>query len=201
MYSAGQIARAAAPVKTRMGMPAHLEAMIASPAKKHTPKQPVVDMAAFEKAVEAEVEKRLLKKVVEFEDRIKFVAASRDIWLPSRPEKLLSIVAGIVGTTKSAIKGPSRVSGLVRVRWMAAWIMNRNCKSVWGHKISLAQIGRILGKDHSSIIHGLKRIENCPDLLKSATELEWQVLTAEAQIYGDHYPLPGRSALDRRESA
>ena len=50
MYSAGQIARAAAPVKTRMAMPAHLEAMITLPRPRPTfaPVPPVVDMAAID---------------------------------------------------------------------------------------------------------------------------------------------------------
>ncbi len=61
--------------------------------------------------------------------------------------------ARIIGCTMPQLKGPSRDGRLVRARWAVMYAMRQRGKS-------LPQIGRDLGgRDHTTVIHGLKRAE------------------------------------------
>lgn len=76
-------------------------------------------------------------------------------------QALVEEVARYFGTTVTAMRGSTRPHHLVSARWVAAFLLRRQ-------GLSLPQIGRILGRNHTTIIHGLQSIAKRPDLLRVA---------------------------------
>lgn len=68
------------------------------------------------------------------------------------PEELLIITADVFAVQRSAIMGDSRIARIAQARHAFAWGLR---KQGW----SLEEIGAYLGRDHTSIIYGLARIE------------------------------------------
>jgi len=67
-------------------------------------------------------------------------------------QELVRQAARAMGVTPDAIYGPRREQAIVEARWA---VIARLYEQGWG----LVDIGRALGRDHSSIHHALQRIE------------------------------------------
>ena len=76
---------------------------------------------------------------------------------PTRPIDLIQQVACWHGLPVSAVTGPTRGSNRVcAARFDAVVAMRFNCK-IAGRQISTTAIGRYLHRDHSSVLHALRR--------------------------------------------
>lgn len=71
---------------------------------------------------------------------------------PLTATDLVAEAAGAFGVPMGAVLGPCREPWLTRPRYVAMWLI-RECL---GH--SLQQIGDLFGRDHTSVIHGLRRV-------------------------------------------
>jgi hypothetical protein len=56
------------------------------------------------------------------------------------------------GLSLAELRSPSREPHLVRSRWVAAAVARRICGA------SLPQLGRVLNRDHSTVLHGLRQL-------------------------------------------
>jgi len=62
--------------------------------------------------------------------------------------------------------GVLRYADICRARHMAMWIIRRNTS------LSLPQIGAIFNRDHTSVIHALRKVESAPKLLLASKVVE-----------------------------
>jgi chromosomal replication initiation ATPase DnaA len=75
---------------------------------------------------------------------------------------IVTAVAAEFGTTREHLMGESRDAGVVLARWAAMTLAHR----LLGY--STPRIGRLLRRDHTTVLHGIRRIaalaEDQPDL-------------------------------------
>ena len=71
-------------------------------------------------------------------------------YMASTPIELVAQIARTHGLTAADLIGPSKVRSVCIVRWRAM-------KALRDHGRSLSSIGRILNRDHTTILHGLRR--------------------------------------------
>ena len=210
MITAGQIARAAAPAKTRMAMPAHMEAMIGAPVRPRlqiAPASPVVDLDAIEagrkakqlaedagfaklarlskehqrrKAREAEL---AMKR--ERDRRVKLGILTDYRKHTERHHRLIAILSEITRHPVIAIKGTSRMQEVTKVRHIACWLIHKHCIDGRGRGLGYPRIARFMCKnDHTTILSSIRRVNDNAELNAMALDLERQVLEIEAQRYG-----------------
>jgi chromosomal replication initiator protein len=74
--------------------------------------------------------------------------------ISQEPQKILSVVATTFGLQLSDLKGSSRKKALVRARHIAIYLIRENTE------LSLPEIGRIMGRDHTTIYHAHQKINN-----------------------------------------
>ena len=74
------------------------------------------------------------------------------------------------GYTKEALMQPIRLKNIVRARCLAMYVY----KNVVG--TGYTQTGRRFGKDHSTVMHAIKKIEMCPSLKKLGDDITAHVL-------------------------
>lgn len=72
--------------------------------------------------------------------------------LPVGPRRMVQIAASNYGVSVDEIKGPRRTKHLAEIRWRIAAAARA---AGYNH----TQIGRALNRDHTTVIHGLKRLE------------------------------------------
>jgi chromosomal replication initiation ATPase DnaA len=77
-------------------------------------------------------------------------------------DELLSNVAEAFALPPEEVLTNSRVVELVEARWVIAYVLRTN------RRMSLPAIGRRLGRDHTTVMHGLREIEKRPDLVSLA---------------------------------
>ena len=78
--------------------------------------------------------------------------------------RVLSPIADLCGVSESEILSRRRGQSICEARWMIA-----QCLVDRGYAIMA--IGRALGRDHSSVLHGLGRLREKPDLLRFCTDI------------------------------
>ncbi len=85
---------------------------------------------------------------------------------PDLPKRVLAAAAAIFHVTPPArLLNPGRHRDICAARWIASWILRRRN---W----STVKIGRFLGLDHSTVLHGLRRIAESNELLLAARTAE-----------------------------
>lgn len=90
-----------------------------------------------------------------WQPHISFVKAPTPITPP--PEPVMSIARRILdqhypGISMGEIKGPSRAGRLVLARWHIYSVIHEERPDV-----SVAAIGRIFNRDHSTVLHGIRK--------------------------------------------
>ncbi len=70
-----------------------------------------------------------------------------------RPDDLVRAVCEVLGVPLSELRAGRRSQRVVMARRTAAWMMR------WGLGMSLPEIGRALGVDHSSVRHAILQME------------------------------------------
>jgi hypothetical protein len=63
---------------------------------------------------------------------------------------------------------PGRHRDICAARWIASWVLHRRS---W----STLKIGRFFGLDHSTVLHGLRRVADRSDLLLCARDVEARI--------------------------
>lgn len=71
-------------------------------------------------------------------------------YMASTPIELVAQIARTHGLTAADLIGPSKVRSVCIVRWRAM-------KALRDKGRSLSSIGRILNRDHTTVLHGLRR--------------------------------------------
>jgi len=84
-----------------------------------------------------------------------------EIVLPLCARKIVKAVSAAYEVRTAELYGPLRTARLVRPRQVAMYLIRRQTK------LSLPQIGMILNRDHTTVIHGIKRVT---DLLETEAE-------------------------------
>jgi len=178
--------------RTRMEMPEHLEALISKPTltrlNERKPMTPVVVMKCLEpepqpSKLDLKRHKELqniARKAREARERAKQVAieaaTQKNVYTHSR--LILGFVENWTGISVQEIVGPSRKKPIVEARQITMWLMRRNCRGTYKHELAgLNFIGKRLGgRDHATILHGYRKIENTPELLAKAQQIEKAML-------------------------
>ncbi len=85
---------------------------------------------------------------------------------------IVTDVARQTGITVGQLKGELRYANICRARHMAMWIIRRNTN------LSLPLIGAIFDRDHTSVIHALRKVESVPKQRLEALVAEESYLRA-----------------------
>jgi chromosomal replication initiation ATPase DnaA len=81
------------------------------------------------------------------------------------PKQVLAAAAAVVHVPASRLLRPGRHRDLCAARWIAAWLLHRR-------RWTTVKIGRFLGLDHSTVLHGLRRVAASHELLLLARSAE-----------------------------
>lgn len=74
------------------------------------------------------------------------------------PERILDAVAAVTGVSVAALRGRRRARSVARARQVACWMLAHHTG------LSLPAIGaRLGGRDHTSVLYGLRRAEALRD--------------------------------------
>jgi chromosomal replication initiator protein len=65
---------------------------------------------------------------------------------------ILQAVAEQFGTTVEMLKHETRVSGIVRARQVAMYLLRRDAE------LSTTEVGALLNRDHTTVIHGTNQV-------------------------------------------
>ena len=184
--------------RTRMEMPAHLEALIHKPVAKSKLATPAENnnRAAYEQKLRQIAEERREKKnrilrEVRRRKKLKRIGDAirslqrmnvddRPAYMrhPERHKRILEIYLEKIPVSKEELFGSCRDAKLVKYRHVLFWMLRRNTK------LSYPQIGRDFDRDHTTIIHGMQKVEKRKWLKSLACELEREVLVTEKDRYG-----------------
>lgn len=85
--------------------------------------------------------------------------------VPDLPKRVLAAAASSFHVPPARLLRPGRHRDICCARWIAAWMLRRRN---W----STPKIGRFLGLDHSTVLHGLRRVGESDALLLAARTAE-----------------------------
>lgn len=108
--------------------------------------------------------------------------------LPKFPEQAIEHLSTRYGYSYSRVVGNRRHSKLSLVRHVCCWVLR------YGYDLSFPEIGRILKKDHTSVIYGVRKVDSAwgGDAMSRAGKLE--------DLFGDYYAAENeRVVIDVRE--
>jgi chromosomal replication initiation ATPase DnaA len=88
---------------------------------------------------------------------------------PELPQRVLAAAASVFNLPMSRLLRPGRHRDVCYARWVAAWMLRQRA---W----STVKIGRFLGLDHSTILHGLRRVANDAHLMLHARAAETRLM-------------------------
>lgn len=79
----------------------------------------------------------------------------------AKHERLVAAVADAFVVTPDQLRSDSREPHLVEARWVAAWLLSQE-------GLSSPAIGRLINRDHSTVLHAIKQVESSADLQEIA---------------------------------
>jgi chromosomal replication initiation ATPase DnaA len=94
---------------------------------------------------------------------------------PELPQPVLAAAASVFNVPMSRLLRPGRHRDVCYARWVAAWMLRRRA---W----STVKIGRFIGLDHSTILHGLRRVANDAHLMLHARAAEARLITMTGAV-------------------
>lgn len=108
-----------------------------------------------------------------------------------REDKVIKAVEIATGISSDEwFRKSNRMSHCVKCRYICYYIMTRKLN------MTTTKTGSYMGKDHSTIIHGIKSVENMwldmPKMYDKENEIlnkalmEYQSMTSEENVYVDH---------------
>jgi chromosomal replication initiation ATPase DnaA len=187
--------------RTRMAMPAHLEAMITRPinASKFSQEgrrkrqvelsirvnelreqqfaelRAIAEKKKLDDGKKAKVEELLERARVMLEENRHYTKH------PMRFKRILAILCEEFKLNPEQVLSESRKRQFVDARLMLYFIMHRNFKNG-----TLSKIGRLVGgRDHTTVISGLTKVKNDAVLFASAENTEKIILAREFELYGN----------------
>lgn len=84
-------------------------------------------------------------------------------------QRILAVAAEAFDVTADDLTGRSKDSDVVQARHVATWLLREAGRSY-------PEIGRVLGRDHSTAMNGVRRVEASPVLLAVAVDLRTRLL-------------------------
>lgn len=203
----------AAPNGNRLSIPAHLEALIYKPdLKPFNWRKQVKDVERVTRQVEREKEMQLQRKRIEEERKRREKIAKFEIdrkrnadfynkaqlmidedsgqityhnkYLehPMRAERIIAIFCKAFDIPEIELLEFTRKYAIVKKRQVLMWILKKSGKQ------SLSGIGRRMsGRDHSTVLHAVRKVDETPALLELAEEMQATVLFLEREAYGNGY--------------
>ena len=70
----------------------------------------------------------------------------------NRPDLVINVACDVLGIAKDTLLGPRHSSDIAQARQLLFYVMKEQCQ-----QMSLPDIGKTLGKDHTTVMHGVKR--------------------------------------------
>ena len=114
----------------------------------------------LQRQIEQEIEREL-----KFLERAKRLSGDARAVITTRmdfSERTINLTAYHMGVTVADIKGNSRFRDVSQARHVAGWLLRES-----GH--TLMEVGALLGgKDHTTVMHGCKRVEADEELMAHA---------------------------------
>lgn len=191
-------------------MPSHLEALIYKPdLKPFNWRKQVKDVQRITRQAEREQEMQLQRQKIEEErkrrqkmakfeidrkrnldaykaqlkiDKETGLAKFQNKYLshPMRSERLILIFCKAFNVTQTDLMAAGRKVEIVKHRQILMWLLHRNTG------ISYSALGRrIGGRDHSTAMHAIRKVNDRKLLLSLAEEVQATVLFLEREAYGD----------------
>jgi chromosomal replication initiation ATPase DnaA len=78
--------------------------------------------------------------------------------IPDLPKQVLIVAGSLFHVPPSRLLQPGRHRDICSARWIAAWLLHRR-------RWTTVKIGSYLRLDHSTVLHGLRRVASSEDLL------------------------------------
>ena len=181
------MAREAAPKRPLIEMPAHLEAMIhTKPRRMVVPVAPTVSKegqakidywkrtelelereekrvaAALADAVEAKKRLKLQRMVNRFGPNATLDEGYR--WRRGQMPLISQRYCYVVGISLGELKSPCRRKDTAEPRQRLMWMLSSN------GPFSLCHIGRYFNRDHTTVLHALRKVKDSPEMLAKAIE-------------------------------
>jgi chromosomal replication initiation ATPase DnaA len=96
--------------------------------------------------------------------------------VPSVGDRIVTVVASMFDIRPARrLLQPGRHRDLCAARWVASWLLRQR-------RWSTVKIGRFFGLDHSTVLHGLRRVAANRELLLSARAAESRLEMADAFV-------------------
>lgn len=95
--------------------------------------------------------------------------------------QIIKLAAIHFGVSPEDVSGPKRTFGpIINARYVACFVLRERygpCVFRKHHPLGkgLAWIGRLVGRDHSTVIHAIRRVQNSPRLLEAAATIQEQL--------------------------
>jgi chromosomal replication initiation ATPase DnaA len=94
--------------------------------------------------------------------------------IPSVADRIVAVVAPMFDVRPARrLLLPGRHRDLCAARWVASWLLRQR-------RWSTVKIGRFFGMDHSTVLHGLRRVATSRELLLSARAAESRLEMSDA---------------------
>lgn len=128
------------------------------------------DLTALRSRIDLEIdrERAYQRRVAALRSTFRAVVTQPAEW----PMRCITIAAAHFHVTADDVIGPTRPRDVMDARHVAFWLLRDTGRT-------LASIGKLTGKDHTTAMNGIRRVQNDPDLLAIAHELR-ERLTGEA---------------------
>ena len=95
------------------------------------------------------------------------------------PEQVIELVARHFNVDASRLAGRGRSKGIAQARQVVMYLLRNDCG------LSLPQIGELLGRDHTTVIYGVEKVEK---LLETDETLRRRVMGLREELYARSRP-------------
>jgi chromosomal replication initiation ATPase DnaA len=95
--------------------------------------------------------------------------------IPDLPKQVLTVAGSLFHVPASRLLQPGRHRDICSARWIAAWLLHRR-------RWTTVKIGSYLRLDHSTVLHGLRRVASSDDLLLLARRADELLESATSSV-------------------
>lgn len=106
---------------------------------------------------EIEREERFLRRARRLSSAARVIITTRGDYT----DRVIAVSAAHFAVSPGQIASAEKGRDVVKARMVAAWLLRQDGRSY-------PEIGQALGKDHSTIIHAVKRVDGCEELTAHA---------------------------------
>lgn len=87
------------------------------------------------------------------------------------PQQIIAMCAYETGVPIGALKGRSRTGKVAYTRQVAMLLMREHCAGLPGKPMTYEAIGKLFGRDHGTVVHACKSVQNMADTSTSDSQL------------------------------